>query len=91
MEVKIINNEKKALEFEVSDCDQSIFNYLVEKLNKKSDVEFAAYKLDHPTIGSPRMVIRTKKEDALDLVLDELENLKKELTLFRKEFKNAVK
>lgn len=91
MEVKILSNEKKTLEFEVSMCEPSILNYLVERLNKKSDVEFAAYKLDHPILSSPKMVVKTKKENALDLVLEELESLGAELSAFRKEFKNAVK
>ena len=91
VEVKVISNEKKSLELEVSGCEQAVLTYIVEKLNKNSDVEFAAYKVDHPIIGSPKMIVKTKKENALDLVLEELENLGKELATFRKEFKNAVK
>ncbi len=91
MEIKILSNEKKVLEFEVDGCEQSILNNLAERLNKKNDVEFAAYKVDHPIVGSPKMIVKTKKGNPLDLVLEELESLGDEIATFRKEFKNAVK
>jgi DNA-directed RNA polymerase subunit L len=91
MKVNITNLEKKLLEFEVSDCDVSILNYLVHRLNQNKQVEFAAYKMGHPLIGLPKMIVRTKNDDALDVVLEELKTIGDELSTFRKEFENAVK
>ncbi len=91
MEVKILNNEKKLIEFEVQDCEQAILQHIVEKLNKNSNVEFAAYRLDHPLLSSPTMIVQTKKGDALDFVLEELELLSKDFVDLKKQLKSALK
>lgn len=91
MEVTILVNDKKTLEFEISGTDLTIPRLLVEKLNASGDVEFAACKQDHPTAGNPRLIVKTKKKDALGLVTDLLEQIKHDSSSFRAKFKEALK
>jgi DNA-directed RNA polymerase subunit L len=91
MEVKIISNEKKNIEFEVDGVDQIIIRMLIERLNADKEVEFAAYKVEGFHSGPPRAVVRTKSKDALTLVLNKLETLQEDFADFRKQFKDSAK
>ncbi|MEK6981407.1 MAG: RpoL/Rpb11 RNA polymerase subunit family protein [Candidatus Micrarchaeota archaeon] len=89
MEIEIISEEKNVLEFKIVGCDEVLARLLAEKLTADKDVEFAAYKLDHPLIKSPCVVVKTKKKKAYDLVLEKLEEMKDEIVEFKKQFKQA--
>jgi len=86
MEVKILLNEKNVLEMELKDADQSLAQLIATKLNEDKDVEFASYKMEHPLLSSPKLYVRTKKGDAAKLVLSKLEEIKKEVADFKKQF-----
>lgn len=90
MEVKIITYDKKNLEFTVAGCDQSLLQYLVGRLTSNNNVQFAAQKTEHPLVGEPQLIVRTKSEDPLNIVLKELEQLREKLSSFEKEFKHAL-
>ena len=91
MEVKVITKEKNVLELEFDGADQSLAQVLAQKLNDDKDVEFAAYKLEHPLIAQPRLVVRTKKGDPSKLLLSKLKELKDEVADFKKQFLEIAK
>ncbi len=91
MVVKILVKEKNVLEIDLGDIDQSLAQLLAEKLSDDKEVEFASYKLEHPVVGTPKIYIRTKKENPEKLVLEKLEEIKKEVTDFKKQFQDIVK
>ncbi|MDO8553539.1 MAG: DNA-directed RNA polymerase subunit L [Candidatus Micrarchaeota archaeon] len=91
MDVNILVNDKKTVEFEMIGVDQTIPRLIVEKLNADSSVEFAAYKQEHPTVSNPTILVKTKKGDALDVVVKAIEELKDDLSSFRTKFKDAIK
>jgi len=91
MDVKILTNDKNVLELELTGMDQSLAQLLTEKLNEEKDVEFAAYKMEHPMTSSPKLMIRMKKGEPGKLVLEKLEEIKKEVVDFRKQFLDLVK
>ena len=91
MEINILNSDKKMLELEMAGIDHVITQLLADALTNDKDVEFAAYKLDHIIDGKPRLIVRTKKGDPLDLIIEKLEQLKEQTTDFRKKFKEATK
>ena len=91
MEVKVIKKEKNVLELEFDGADQSLAQVLAQKLNEDKDVEFAAYKLEHPLIAQPRLVVRTKKGDPSKLLLSKLKELKDEVADFKKQFLEIAK
>lgn len=89
MEVKILSNEKGVLEFEMVGMDVAIPELLVAKLNEEKGVEFAGFKKEHPIIGNPKIIVRTKKKDPTDLVIEKIDEILGEVEEFRKEFKPA--
>jgi DNA-directed RNA polymerase subunit L len=86
MDIKIIKQEKNLLEVDFGDVDQSIPQLLVTKLNQDKDTEMAAYKVEHPVMSSPMLILKTKKGDALKLFTETLEALKNDVEDFKKQF-----
>lgn len=91
MDVRILIKEKNVLELELEGGDQSLAQLLAEKLNAEKDVDFAAYKVDHPLIALPRLYVRTKKGDPVKLVLEKLKEIKKDVADFKKQFVDISK
>jgi len=91
MQVNIIDSNKNMLEFEIIKADHTIPRLITDRLNEDKNVEFAAYKIEHPLVSSPKVIVKTKKGDPLDLVLEKIEEIKQEVVDFRKQFKDAVK
>ncbi|HIH23368.1 TPA: hypothetical protein HA238_06585 [Candidatus Micrarchaeota archaeon] len=91
MEVLILTNEKGTLEFEMKDSDSSLGNLLASKLNDEKGVEFAGFKVEHPSENRCRVIVKTKKGDPVKLVGEKLSEIEEELEAFKKDFKAAVK
>ncbi len=91
MAVKILKQEKNILELDLGEVDQSLALIIVRRLNETKGVEFAACKKEHPIIGTPHLIVRTKTSDPVKLVGKVLEELKTEVAEFRKQFSELVK
>ncbi|MFH1393475.1 MAG: RpoL/Rpb11 RNA polymerase subunit family protein [Candidatus Micrarchaeota archaeon] len=91
MAVEIIKQEKNMIEVDFGEVDHSIPHLMVERLNDNDDVDFVAYKVEHPIIGSPHLILRTKKGDALKLFTDTLEAIKTDVDTFKKQFAEITK
>lgn len=89
MEVNILNCEKTSLEFEISGADHTIPELLTSRLSENSGVEFVSYKVEHPLVGKPRIIVKTKSKDALEVTLKALEELRGEVSEFRKAFRKS--
>ncbi len=92
MELKFITKEKNIIEVEISGVDTSLLSALVEKLTNEKNVEMAAYKVEHPLVGSPKMMVKTRgAADAASLVAKALDELESETEEFRKKFSGMLK
>ncbi|MEG3224721.1 MAG: DNA-directed RNA polymerase subunit L [Methanobacteriales archaeon Met13] len=58
--MKIIKDEKKELEIEITGESHSLCNALRKVLMEDKNVESTAYIIDHPIIGQPRLHIKAK-------------------------------
>lgn len=60
MEVKIIKEDQKSLELEISDVDQSVLQIVQEELLSDDNVEFAAYSKPHPLLKTQNLSLIVK-------------------------------
>ena len=91
MEIKVIRQEKDLLEFELINQDSTYCNLLKDALWQDKDIEFAAFKVDHPLISSPTIIVKTKKGSPAKAVLDAIESLKKRFAELEKEVLQSIK
>ena len=88
MKLEIIKNEKSELEFIVEGERHTIPNLLREKLTGNSDVEFVAYRLDHPLDQKAVFVLKTKGS-AKKVLEDTIKELQKDIDEFKKGFEKV--
>ena len=84
MEIKIINEAKDEIEFELDSL--TIAELLKEYLNEDSAVTFAAWKREHPT-KNPILKVQTKGKTAKKAINDAVAKIDKELEKVSKDFK----
>ncbi|MFH0927134.1 MAG: DNA-directed RNA polymerase subunit L [Candidatus Micrarchaeota archaeon] len=87
MKLNVKKLEKNYLEIVLEGEDVSLADSLREMLVDDSDVEFVAARLEHPQVGHPILILRTKSKDALTLLIGAVEQLKDRA----EEFKSALK
>jgi len=91
MNLDVKKLEKNYLEISLVGEDVSIADALREILIENKDVEFASSKIDHPQVGHPTIILRTKSKDALELLIEAVEQLKTSVEEFRDSLKAAKK
>jgi len=83
MKINIIKNEKDILEFYIEGERHTLPNLLKEKIALNNEIDFVAYKLDHPLEKKARFIIRAKNPKKI------LEQAIKELQTDISEFQKA--
>ena len=58
--MKVIKDTKKEFEIEITGESHSLCNTLRKTLMEDEDVEAAAYVIEHPIIGQPKLYIKGK-------------------------------
>lgn len=59
MEMTVIEEKKNKLVFKIEGAGHTICNIIKNELSKDSNVKAVAYKIDHPLVGVPQMIIET--------------------------------
>jgi len=84
MKVRILERGDKSLKIEIVGEGHTFCNLLKDFLLRDPDVEFAAYRIDHPLASNPVFYVKTKTRDPEDVlkkaaedIIDALENFKK--------------
>lgn len=89
MEINILKQEKNKIEFEILEEDHTLCNILRKKLWENKDVSAAAYRIEHPLVSNPVMLVETKKGDPKKILFKAVEGLKKDIKEIKTSFKNV--
>ena len=60
MELKILENKKSRMVFELKGEDHTFCNALKEELLKNKNIDIATYAITHPLVRIPKFIIETK-------------------------------
>lgn len=92
MEIKVLENEKNRLVFELLGGDHTLCNAIKKDLIALKDVQLASYAIEHPQVGIPKMVIETTgKLTPKKALEDAIKNLKAKNKDFLAKFTKIVK
>lgn len=81
MELKTVSEDKNVIEIKMRGENHTFCNLIRKELTENEDVEAAAYKIDHPLVSSPVLLVQTSKgtpKKALQLAIDSLRKKTKE-------------
>jgi len=92
MEISVISEDSKRIEFELKGEDHTLSNLLKSKLWQNKHVKVATYAVKHPLVGIPRMIVETDGAVKPRKVLQEAAaKLEAELGEFRKTFRKVAR
>lgn len=92
MKIKILKDERKEMEFEVTGDDvHSFCNLLRVELLAKKDVVTAKYSKEHPLRDKAVFIIKTKRKKPTTVLKTVIKKIKKDLDAFGKKVKSALK
>ncbi len=91
MEIKVLDNEKNRLRFELIGETHTLANLITKELWNEADVTISGYNLMHPQTGQIVILIETTKKDPKKVLLETLSTLKKRSSEFKTQFQKAVK
>ncbi|MDD3159479.1 MAG: RpoL/Rpb11 RNA polymerase subunit family protein [Candidatus ainarchaeum sp.] len=86
MEIEILTNEGKKLEFYLNGERHTIPNVLREKLAENENVEFVAYRLEHPLDKKARFILTTNSSNPKKVLIEAIKELQSEVSELKKEF-----
>jgi len=90
MELNIKENSKNKLVAEIKGEDHTFCNILAKRLLANSNVKVAAYRIDHPMIRVPTLMVETSSGSPKDAILETLKGMSKEFQDFQKAFDKEV-
>lgn len=90
MEISILEETKNKLRFEIKGETYTLCNVLKDELWKDSHVKTSSYRIRHPMVGVPEMVVETDgKEKPRNAVIKAAERLSSAAAKFKKSFSKA--
>jgi DNA-directed RNA polymerase subunit L len=91
MEIKIVEEEKNKLVFEIIGVSHGFCNMLKEELQKDSHVKYATYKVEHPLVNIPKFMVETDGADPKKTILSAVSKLKTFADKTKKELSASLK
>ena len=92
MKVKILKEKKNRLTIEIREEGHVFCNALKKELWNDSHVKVAAYKIDHPLVGVPTVVVETDgKESPKKALTEAAKRLSKVADNFKSAFLKGIK
>jgi len=94
--MKVIKDTKNELEIEITGESHSLCNALRKTLMEDKDVESAAYIMEHPIIGEPKLYVKAKNpkkslKNAAETIKSRCDEIKKEISTTKKPKKTKAK
>lgn len=77
MEINITEQGKNRLQATFVGADHTVCNVVANELWADKSVKAAAYTIDHPLVGKPKMVIDTDGKNPIESIVDACKRVKK--------------
>jgi len=91
MEIKVMEEKKNSMVFELKGASHTVCNILKKELWKDKDVKNVGYTVRHPLVGSPEFMIETDSGDPRKIITRTCQKIQKDMDKFGSEFKKGVK
>ena len=91
MELEIIEEKKNRIVLKIKGETHTFCNALKKALLDDKHVKIATYKIDHPLIGIPEMIVETDGKDPKKALKEASDRLSKIFNKFKSVFLKGVK
>jgi len=87
MELKIIEDTKEKIIFEIIGADHTLGNILKEKIATQKGVKICSYNIEHPLISNPKFLVEA--DNPRKAIVSAIDALKKDNEEFKKLIEKA--
>lgn len=87
MDIKILEEKKGKLVFEMTGQGHTLANILRKELWNDDHVKVAAYTIEHPLVGEPQFILETDGEDPKKVLKSAVKRLVKQMEKLKEEAK----
>ena len=87
MDVETVKSEKNELRLKFSEIDQGFLNFIKSAVWEDSATQMAGFNIDHPMVGHPTFILKTKGKSAKDVWNKALESANKQISTFESQIK----
>ncbi|HLC62756.1 MAG TPA: DNA-directed RNA polymerase subunit L [Candidatus Nanoarchaeia archaeon] len=91
MKLRWVTEEKNKIEFELLGEDHTFCNVIRRELWEQDDLNLAAYRISHPLISDPLIIVETHKTDAVKVLQSSIESLRKKNKALKESFSKSLK
>ncbi|MDP2666949.1 MAG: DNA-directed RNA polymerase subunit L [Candidatus Diapherotrites archaeon] len=91
MEIEFLKKQAHHVEFKLIGETHTFANLLKAHLVDDPNVEFVAYKLEHPLGQDSHFILRTKEKESKKVLLDAVKRLQEDLKELKESFTKALK
>jgi DNA-directed RNA polymerase subunit L len=87
MELNVLEKTKNRIKVEIQGEGHTLCNILRDELWNVKGTEIAGYRVEHPLVSSPVLILETGKEKPEKVLLNAISKLKKRIKELREEGK----
>ena len=91
MMVKQLRLEEKMIEIVIEGEGHTFLNILTKIIQENPEVSFAAYRIDHPQISHPRLVVSVSEGTPFEAIMEATKQLEEKSQEFIEKFTKAFK
>ena len=91
MMVKQLRLEEKMIEIVIEGEGHTFLNILTKIIQENPEVSFAAYRIDHPHISHPRLVVSVSEGTPFEAIMEATKQLEEKSQEFIEKFTKAFK
>ena len=91
MQLNVLESEAKRAVIELVDADHTVLLIVRDQLEKDSDVKLVTFAVDHPLVGTPKLIVETTRKKPQTAVLDAIAALREELEDVEKQLDTKLK
>ena len=91
MMVKQLRLEDKMIEIMIEGEGHTFLNILTKMIQNNPEVNFTAYRIDHPHISHPRLVVSVSEGTPIEAIIEATKQLEEKSQEFIEKFTKAFK
>lgn len=76
MDIKVLEDKENRMVVELTSEDHTFANLIRKLLWEDKDVDSAAYRIEHPLVGKPQLMVVTKKGEPRKALIKAAERMK---------------
>lgn len=91
MQLNVLESEAKRAVFELTGTDHTVLLLVRDQLEQDADVKLVTFAVDHPLVGTPKLIVETTRKKPQTVILDAIAALKEDLADVEKQLDKKLK